>query len=183
MATCPCVLGAVFTDYIRKSAAIIFLIYNEARPRHLISGIGSTIAEDIVKRHKSEAKSLLFTNMKGYRQVQEWLWHFSTAGRHTYGRCLYRINITGTVGTGIVDKYSLPLGGKWDLQLQIIFGLESSPAIYFHNDIGGEAGKSRTYVTRISKYNRFRSYGNTGTGGIINQMANTEFPRKRLQRA
>ena len=130
--------------------------------------IGSTTAKIIVL-DKSERNILFYKYERHQAKVQECLLAFFHQLKEQMGDVTLSINITGSVGMGIAEKYSLPFVQEVVAAAQYI--RQNHPGISSMIDIGGEDAKVVFFQNNQATDLRMNGNCAGGTGAFIDQMA------------
>ena len=130
--------------------------------------IGSTTAKIIVL-DKSERNVLFYKYERHQAKVQECLLAFFHQLKEQMGDVTLSINITGSVGMGIAEKYSLPFVQEVVAAAQYI--RRNHPGISSMIDIGGEDAKVVFFQNNQATDLRMNGNCAGGTGAFIDQMA------------
>ena len=130
--------------------------------------IGSTTAKIIVL-DKSERNVLFCKYERHQAKVQECLLAFFHQLKEQMGDVTLSINITGSVGMGIAEKYSLPFVQEVVAAAQYI--RQNHPGISSMIDIGGEDAKVVFFQNNQATDLRMNGNCAGGTGAFIDQMA------------
>lgn len=130
--------------------------------------IGSTTAKIIVL-DKSERNVLFYKYERHQAKVQECLLAFFHQLKEQMGDVTLSINITGSVGMGIAEKYSLPFVQEVVAAAQYI--RQNHPGISSMIDIGGEDAKVVFFQNNQATDLRMNGNCAGGTGAFIDQMA------------
>ena len=130
--------------------------------------IGSTTAKIIVL-DKSERNVLFYKYERHQAKVQECLLAFFHQLKEQMGDVTLSINITGSVGMGIAEKYSLPFVQEVVTAAQYI--RQNHPGISSMIDIGGEDAKVVFFQNNQATDLRMNGNCAGGTGAFIDQMA------------
>ena len=130
--------------------------------------IGSTTAKIIVL-DKSERNILFYKYERHQAKVQECLLAFFHQLKEQMGDVTLSINITGSVGMGIAEKYSLPFVQEVVAAAQYI--RQNHPGISSMIDIGGEDAKVVFFQNNQATDLRMNGNCARGTGAFIDQMA------------
>ncbi len=130
--------------------------------------IGSTTAKIIVL-DKSYSNVLFCKYERHQAKVQECLLEFFHQLKEQLGDVALSINITGSVGMGIAEKYSLPFVQEVVAATQYI--RLNHPGISTMIDIGGEDAKVVFFQDNQATDLRMNGNCAGGTGAFIDQMA------------
>ena len=131
--------------------------------------IGSTTAKIIVL-DKSERNVLFYKYERHQAKVQECLLAFFHQLKEQMGDVTLSINITGSVGMGIAEKYSLPF--VQEVVAATVRAVRGRyPGVTTVIDIGGEDAKVVFFQNNQATDLRMNGNCAGGTGAFIDQMA------------